>query len=318
MALISTTEQARQYVNINFINENASLPNITRAERRFIKPILGDTLYETMLAYTSGDNDKDALLALIRQALAPLAYWLELPTLHAELTESGLRTFANDNYQPAHRWEYEEVKAQLEEDGCWGIEYLLEYLIKNKTTFSWDLPDKFKSLFSSADDFNTYYTLQQPFRTYQSLRPIIQQIVDQYITTSIGDEFYEELRSKTSPNTEETVAIDLLKKAVANLTIMRAVAVLSVKFGADGFTVTLGSNTEKPAQGQQNSTDNQLSLLMRECERTGETYLMRLKEYLNKNASNSLFTTYKDSEYYSDPTVTKTDINETLKGGFVM
>lgn len=321
MALINTNSQAKQYVKVLFTNNETAIPNMTKAERRFIVPILGNDLYDELLTHVeeSGtDADLETLLDKVRQALAPLAYWIDLPTIQSQITDAGIRTISNDNMQAAHRWEYEEIKAGLEEDGCWGLEYLLAFLFANASTYSWEPASEYDLIFKHAQEFQKYYPLYQPYRTFQSLRPVIKQIIDQYIISEIGQAFYEELIAEASPSAEQAAAIELIKQAVANLTVMRAVAVLSVKFGADGFTVTLGANTEKPDQGRQHANDNQLSLLLKECQRTGESYLLRLSDYLDATASASIFQTYFASEKYKDPNAVVTDPNSLRKGIFGM
>lgn len=301
MPLITTIAQVIEFVKVSYSNAASSLPNQLRAERRFLIPVLGEDLYNNLVANIT-DDTYDDLLYKCRSVSAPLSYWLELATIQAQITDAGVATFENENKRAAHRWEYEEIKQQLEEDGMYAIEDLLKYLFENAATYNWTPSDEFNIIFKSADDFKKYYpTLSQPYRVFQSMRVLMQQVQDQYMIPLLGEDFFIELRDVASATTEEAKAIVLIKKAVANLTIARAIETLSVRFSNDGFTVLLSSPQEKPAQGQQQAPDNQLRVAMERAGTSGDTYLLQLKEYLNETASDSVFSTYYESDKYTAP-----------------
>jgi hypothetical protein len=313
MPLITTISEVKDYVKVNFTNERSSLPNMTRAEERFLLPILGQTLYNAVIAVPTASPVTDELITYCKYAVAPLAYLLELPFIQTQLTDTGLRTAENENYTAAHKWEFEKIAAALEEDGCWALERLIKYLYANASTYSWTPTDEYKIIFKHAEEFKKYFPLHQPFRTFENLRPLITQIQDQYIITSIGETFFEELRTYAAADANTLKAILLLKKAVANLTIMRAVEVMSVRVTREGFTVQL-SDSETASTAQANAPENQLSMTRNQCQLNGESYLNELKEFLNDTATASVFATYFDSDYYTDPTATVTDQNTNRKG----
>jgi hypothetical protein len=312
MPLITTISEVKEYVKVNFTNSSSSLPYMTKAEERFLLPILGPTLYAAVMADTP-DAAYDQLITYCKYAVAPLAYLLELPFIQTQLTDSGLRTAENENYTAAHKWEYEKVAAGLEEDGCWALERLIKYLFDNASTLSWSPSDEYKIIFQSAAEFKKFYPLHQPFRTFESLRPLITQIQDQYIIASIGDDFFEELRVYAGADANHLKAIVLIKKAVANLTIMRAVEVMSVRVTREGFTVQL-SDSETASTAQANAPENQLSMTRNQCQLNGESYLNELKEFLNETATASVFAAYFGSDNYTDPTVEVEDQNTNRKG----
>jgi len=301
MALINDIETVRANgVNVMFINDDSVIADMLGAEERFIVPVLGETLYND-LNDNIADPDYADLLAKVRRALAPLAYWSDLPNIQSVITDRGAAAFASQNMVSSPRWAFYELRETLADKGCYALERLIQYLFDNKTDLNWTLPSPFKIIFLTGDEFYNFFPVYQPHRTFLNFRPIIKQVEDQYIRTSIGDLFFEELRDKANPSTEDAKAIALIKAAVANLTIKTACEILPVKISANGFTVILRDALDKPWQGEQQAEDTQIGLLYKSVERTGNTYASKLKDYLNENASADLFATYFSSSYYQAP-----------------
>lgn len=316
MALINDIETVRAYgVKVMFINSDDSLADITAAEQRFLVPVLGNTLYDTVSQNAAAPTDEyKTIVDLCKRVVAPLAYWIELPFLQVSLSSKGLGTFSSENMQAAHRWEYEQYREALADKGCHALELLLWHLFDNKAKYSWDLPAEYKGTFFTGKEFSKYYTLYQPYRTFENLRPLVRQVEDQYIKPTIGDDFFDELLGSVIPANPSddqkkiTKAIDLLKKAVANYTIKTAIEVLPVKLSVSGFTVLLEA-TEKTNQGEEAARESLLDKMYASVGKTGDTYLLQLKEYLNTNASDTLFTNFKNSAYYKAPVAAGDEIN---------
>jgi hypothetical protein len=94
---------------------------------------------------------------------------------------------------------------------------------------------------------------------------------------------------------------DLLRKAVANLTISKAVESLSVKVTAFGFTVKMADDTDDPYRQETQATDRQLELKRSSTLETGTRYLRQLKAFLDANATVEIFPDYFASDKYVSP-----------------
>lgn len=328
MPLVSTIQEAKKYLgNISFSSDDASVPYFARSDKRFTIPILGDALYN-ILAATTVASKYLPLLELYKQAAVPLAYWLEMPLKQSIITERGLQTMDTDRMRSAHRWEYEAVKEALEDIGTYALEDMLEYLHRNAAEMdNWKLPEDYKLTFTTGKEFFKFYPLYQPYRTFLSMRPVMRTVEDQYIKESIGEAFFVELRDiviadNDANKKEKNKAVELLKKCVANLTISLSIELLPVKIGPKGFTVTLSDIAEVVKPGEYQAANTQLSLLKNRTQQSGESYLAQLKEFLDTNASTSLFATYKASSYFTAAAVkaetAESDINANLKGGFIL
>lgn len=321
-ALITTVQEVIDNgVRVNNINDDSNIVDILPAQLMFIKPVLGTELYNELVA-TPGDYAD--LMPYVKRALAPLAYWLELANIQAQITDKGLSVSSSNNADAAHKWEYETIRESLEVKGCFQLEQLLEYLSIPEITaaFDWSIPEEYNLIFKTGKDFNIYFTIYQPFRTFFSLRPFVEQVQDEFIRTTVGDDFFEEMRDLVLPanktswsgdHKKQAEALRLIKKSVALLTIARSVDLLPVKISSNGFTVSLRDAIDKPNPQDQQAPDTQLYNLKQSAQNIGETYLLQLSDYLNKYATDSLFSTYKSSDYYKAPvTEAYVDPNSTL------
>lgn len=317
-SLINNKETVRLYVRINYINDISSLPDFQLAAEKYLIPIIGQALYDDLLAQVIAfevpaegeepvDIDDVDLVGKCRAVIAPLGYLMELATIHTQITDSGLRTASTETLQAAHRWEYNKVEEHLIEKGSFAIESLLKYLFKEKDDYTdWTDSDEYKDLssiiFQIASEFNKYFRVQHPYRVWWELRPLIREVEDFYIIPTIGEDFYTELKEDADPGADEIKAIELIKKAVAQLTIVKAIEKLSVRITPNGFTILISAgNSDAANSGDHPQRDPQLSLLYESCERSGSAYLLQLQEYLNSKASDSVFQSYYESDKYEAP-----------------
>lgn len=320
MPLFKTIQEIAQYVTISNASTSSNvMPKQRGAEEDYIKPVLGDDLFASLQdQVTSGTITDTDLMDKVRAALAFLVYYKELPLMHTIITESGLRSVTNDKIQGAYRYQYEQTRQHLENEGLSGLEKLYEYLMANPTKYSaWQTSDAYKrlnkNLIKTGKDFSSYYFLFQPHRTFFALQPVMQEVEDFYIKSIVDDTFFDYLKSVADPSTEEKTVIDYLKKAVANLTIHKSITKLAVKIRPEGFTVQLASPDRSPAF-ENNAGAAQLEQLHQDTYRDGNVYLNKAKTYLNSNASASVFGNYFSSAFYQSPDTPVTDPNDCIRG----
>jgi hypothetical protein len=320
MLLTNDKNLVKEFVKINFINSTSSFPNWENAADRYLRPIIGDALYEAVSDYDDTATDAQKELKKKCQAVvAPLAYLIELPAIHAQLTDSGLRVISTENMPAAHKWEFNEIKEWLKESGAFAIEALLRYLFKNKGDYeAWTDSEEYKQVnalvFKTGEEFKRYFNVAEPHRVFWELKPLIKEVEDFYIESAIGEAFYTELKGKAAPSAEEAKALELIKKAVAQLTIVKAVEKLTVKITERGFTVLISAgNPDAANSGDAQAQGYGLSMLHDSCEKTGDAYLLKLKEYLNATASADVFKTFFESDPYVAPTVVAENPNKCRK-----
>ena len=322
MPLFKTIQEIAQYVTISSASTASPLPKQRLAEEEYIIPVLGNELFTSLQdEVTSGPIVNTALLDKVRMALSFLIYYKELPLMHTIITDSGLRTVTNDKIQGAYRYQYEQTRQHLENEGLAGLERLYEYLLANADNFpTWEASEAFarlnKNLIKTGKEFTSFYYLFQPNRTFFALQPVMQEVEDFYIKPMVGTAFFNFIRNTASLSVAETMVSDLLKKAVANLTIHKAIAKLAVKVRPEGLTVMLGSSERNPAN-ETNAGSDQLSLLFNETYKDGNAYLNKAKAVLNNFASAEVFSDYFLSSYYLDPAIYIEDANDYNTGIYV-
>lgn len=289
-------------VKVMFFNNESSIADMDAAEERFIIPVLGKELYDILIAELDVTNSDYAdLIKAAQRAVVPLAYWLDLPNIQSQISDRGAGTFSSENMQPLHKWEYERLLASLEDKGCFALEAMLTHLNEKAIFYDWTKPDKYNSIFLTGTELSDYFTLSQPHRVFESLRPVVKKVEDQYIRRSIGKEFYNTLIAKNDPDDDEKELIEILKNAVANLTIKTACEELPARITPAGFTVLLGTSTDKPNEGESSAPDNLLSILNTTTWQSGNSYLDEARILLNTKASESVFADYFTSKYYTAP-----------------
>lgn len=315
MPLFKTITELASFVQVSSASAASPLPQQRSAEREYIIPVLGQKLFDQLQTQvTSGPITYAPLLEKVRAALAPLIYFKNLPLMHTIITETGLRTVTNDKIQGAYRYQYEDVKNHLENEGMANMEVLLKYLQDGATSntggtaqpwyAAWQESDAYKQLnkniISSGTDFRKYYFLYQPHRTFFALQPVLTEAEDLYIAQAVGSSFYNKLKKGDYTGDDTDAVKESIKKAVANLTISKAITKLSVKVRPEGFTVML-SSAENDKAGETSATIAQLELLRNETYRDGNKYLNDAKAILNSKASATVFPEYFNSDKYVSP-----------------
>jgi hypothetical protein len=321
MPLINSTDivTLRKYVRMSHTATAVkSMPDLDAAERKFLIPILTEEVFDELQEHVTNNTLPDEwkkLLNFCRAAVAPLAVWLDLPFIQSDLSDGGLKS--DDN--AAHQWEYREIEKALVNKGMAALEDLIEHLLKHGDDYSWVNEKTKESFFRTGTDMSPRYVwLSQPNLTFQQLIPLMREVEDHFIKPVIGLEFFEELRDKEEPNKEEEVAIELIKKAIAQYTVVRAVERMPVKITPFGLMATLQNNTEA-SNVEKPADKGQLDTFRASAQREADSYFLQLTTFLNTNASTTIFLTYYSGVYYKAPvTEEPVDPYSELTGVFPM
>lgn len=141
MALIITTEQLQSYLKIDLTNQIESLtPFIEDAEKDYIRPILGDALFDALDEYVNAEapttnEDYEALLPYVRNALAKFVFLLGGPSLDIRISEAGFVVTMNSNFAPASKERVANLMDSVRELGWKRIEDLQKFLFTNKADY---------------------------------------------------------------------------------------------------------------------------------------------------------------------------------------
>lgn len=317
MALVNNINDiASAGLKISFSSNNARLPDFEYYEQMYLVPLLGSSLYNVLV--TSGvPNTHTRLRILALRASVSLAYWHELPFQHGNISDTGVFVITNENHSAAPRWVFEKMRESLAEKGLTAIELMLQELHQNKATFNWEPPAEHKdSCFLHAAQFNQFVRLHQPYRTFDTLRPLVRQVEEEHLHNAMGASFYKALLTSTEEASQALVL--LIRKAVAQLTLKAALAVLPVRIGVEGVTVFLRDNNDTPQQGRSNAPSETLNLAYKNADENGRSYLIDAISFLRANASATVFADYFNSSYYRAPNSPQQTIDNSQQNMFVL
>ena len=301
MPSITNLLQFKSYVPVNFTStQTATMPNMEVADEDILWPVLGEAFYNTILA--SSDAKYDRLKELARRAVAPLALMKSLAIKQVKVSDMGLHSVQTADAMPAPRWAFKELENSLANDGTKALEKLWEYLYVQDNTFGWTNPHPYRTMFAGGKVFSYYYYLHQPNRLFASLLPLIAEVEEHYLFVAIGKDFAIGLRDKVSPTALELQAFNLIRHAVANLTIFVACKKLAINIGPNGFNILFGDGGDTYDKGKSDSSNTEKQALAVQCENDGLRWLGQLKALLNTNASTTVFATYFTSSLYKSPT----------------
>ena len=284
MPLISTIEEIQAVLPklISTTSETSTLPNFGHTEDKYIVPIIGATLYNTLVTnYNASTLDADEIILVnkLRRAIVPYAFLDDLGLYILMLQDSGAKKISQGGTEPVRGWEVQELKTTLIKKATEGIEHSLNYLFENKIIYpEWTSSPEYVKLktllLKSGTEFNDNYTLFQPQRTYFIMRGIMNDVQLLYLEESIGKELLEYLRDAPIPTADEKVCISLLKKSLAFFTVAKACKHFSVSFSDGGFTI-LGEKSTNALENQMNqAADLQLlEMKIKECLMEGDSYL---------------------------------------------
>lgn len=317
--LIDNITRAKKYVRLPFINNTTELADFVAAQKRYILPILGKPLYTTVETEAVGNGTPSTLLDAVLRAVAPLAYAIDLPNMNIKISDVGVGQTSTDNFTPAPRWAFLQLREMLFDKGADGLEELLILLNEDKPEgVTWAIPDTFNTVIKTGKEFTTFYPIYQPYRTFESLRPVVKLVTDETIIPAIGEPFLTALLAKASPSADEKAAMLLIKKCVAQLTIAKAAAMLPVRISAEGWTVALLQNNEQNNQGQAQAPAIQMQAMTDAAKASGEGYLQSLFRLLNTKAASNVFAEYFTSDLYKAPTtVIEAPFNENSNSFFL-
>ncbi len=311
MALLTTITELRAALPSLFsrLSQNANLPNIGKAQRKHINGILGNDLVddlETKYKNNGLSDDEKELLKLIQLPLAAYAVLDDMAFLHVIVADGGIFTAGTDKLQPAHRWEYLELKNTLQDYAIDGIEDLLAYLYDKKADFPlWADSPEFTELDSyiikTGTDFSKYYTLYSPLYTFWALKPLLLDVEENYLAGTFGRDLLAWIKNHdkievTVPGGGLVDVKKLVKKAAAFLTIKHACEHFTPRLDKNGFTVVQTGNVDDNSNdGFTAATQQQVQQKKITCDKEGQNYLSKSAFYLLNVADGIYSADFDDS-----------------------
>jgi hypothetical protein len=315
MALIKTIEEFRKHVRVNKSTPlETIMPDILLVERDQIKKHLGPEFYKELHGkYTDGtltDLQKE-LLELVQFALANLAMLSYMAVNQVQLSDAGFIK----SEQAAFRYQVRELKLNFIAKGYNGLESVLEFLEEHKNHLDfakWATSSAavvFRQFFiNSAAEFSKEYNINGSRLTYLSLLSIIRKVEPFLLEPVLGPAFYGELKAEIlsgEVKPENTEVLErFIRPAVAHFTVVKALPERSFKFTGESVTLNLEELVDDTSRGTSVNADAFIGEKIKQAFQDGQAYLVKLKDYLNQNATAEKYPTYFTSSLYTPPTDT--------------
>lgn len=316
MSIFKTTDSLRDYIEVSVsLSLEDILPSINQASQTYILPILGKVQYDAVMSACEGaasdedlTNDMKPLVNKVRLPLANYALAVAIPRLQTMISSAGVQINSNNSQKTAFGWQVKQAVESYLKAGDAAADALLDWLEENKLTYTdWAESSAytvFKNCFvNTTAIFQAIRSINGSRKMFLQMKPYMEYIQDKHIKGTIGKEYYDELLAEIASGeiTEENVVIlDMIRKAVVNLASSVAAGEMSVSLDADGILVKSSSNADdNPQKG--NATEQRLGMLVNTWREMGESYLRELSDFLNSEATASVYATYFESSKYVSP-----------------
>lgn len=295
-------EEVRNYIAISSSMKFEHVePHIDNAERDFIKPLLGDSLYAELQDFYDimpVDNPTEVqiatkeLLQLVQRSLIHLAYWIGFDFLNVEVSDSGFRRIESDKVKGLYRYQEENLRAYFKTNGFNGLDDALEFIDENIVSFNeFKLSPNWTQLkqafIPDTKTFDGIYGINNSRLTFLRLKQFMKINEDFEIKKALGETIYNYMKAQMvldAPEAKAKALLPYIQKPLAYL----SVADLMLESGADlsekglyfSQTVsTTNNDTEvKPAD------KDRVVALANKNRLIGSTYLEALKRYLVDHA----------------------------------
>jgi len=332
--LINSTEELKEYLSVvDGFTFDVLKPSIRLAQNRYIKKIVGPTLFNKMLnEFQDGEGEgegegeesilipiekREELLDLVKHSLAFLAFQNYVDVNQLNISDSGIHITSSDHQKTAFRWQIQDLKNHLLDTAYNNIELLMDFLNANIDIFEdWKESDLFlkKSnlICFNSQSFQKGYNINNQRLTFMAYLPKIEYVEDMIVSNMLCN-YYDELLNKLHKKQKvddayptlselELKVVDALQKGIAKLAVSFGVHEFSVEqsvFGVIQKNVEDRSGTEsfRPANNQSKE------IIASSMKREGQEYLDKAMKIIKSNLDE--FSTYKESPCYVEDSKAK-------------
>ena len=318
--LIDNLSQVLTAASINVSNSIENwFPYIDEAQETFIKPVLGNLLYnqlQDMMALDPVPPDEGTttenlavLLAMLRKPLALYALWLGADEFGVSISSQGIQVIETPTHKTAPQYRVQNLKENWIRRANTSLDLVLKFLDEHKEDYPGYEPQDADLFIRGTLEFNSEVDIRESRRVFVSLKPIIRSVEKKYIRPTLSAEFFDELKtawkSDDDLTTAQLVLLDLIRPALAHLTIARALLEISIDILDWGIFDTAG-NTFANVSSKQASNKDRISIMAEANQRDGESELKALQQYLDETASEDVYPAYFHSTRYAGKAIAET------------
>ncbi|MDX5394829.1 MAG: hypothetical protein LPK21_01400 [Hymenobacteraceae bacterium] len=299
------------------------LGDIMLVEDEHITKYLGQNYYEQLHERYNSETPaftslEQRLLDHLQAAISNLAQESYLDLNQVQISSSGIRIISNDREKTAFKWQIDNLRQSFLKKGYNQLERVLAFLEDHRESLefaAWAASPAstvFHQYFiNTAAEFSAEYNIDNSRLTYLALLPILKKQERFLVEPVVGPALFEELKTQIKDRslTEENEKLlqDFIRPALAHLVVCKAAVENSFKLTSRGLELTYGRQDDRILEKGE-ADDQKLNLKIKEAHQDGQAFLVKLRNYLNENASEEKFTAYFNSAIYIAPGTEPKDV----------
>ena len=310
--LIDNLSQVLTAASINVSNSIENwFPYIDEAQETFIKPVLGNALYDQLQGMMAIDpvpaDDGTAegkladLLGMIRKPLALYALWLGADEFGVSISSQGIQVIETPTHKTAPQYRVQNLKENWIRRANTALDLVLKFLDEHTEDYPGFDPQDADLFIRGTLEFNSEVDIRESRRVFVSLKPVIRSVEKKYIRPTLSAELFDELKmawqSEEALTATQLNLLDLIRPALAHLTMARALIEISIDVLDWGIFDTAG-NTFANVSSKQASNKERIAVMAEANQRDGEAELKALQQFLDETANDDVYPAYFHSTRY--------------------
>lgn len=310
--LIDNLSQVLSAASINVSNTIENwFPYIEEAQETFIKPVLGIGLYEQLQDAMALDpvppddgttlENLAGLLEMVRKPLALYALWLGADEFGVSVSSQGIQVIETPTHKTAPQYRVQNLKENWIRRANTALDLVLKFLDEHRDDYPAYICQDADLFIRNTLEFNSEVDIRESRRVFVALKPVIRSVERKYIRPALSAELFDELKQVLQSNAEmskeQKALMDLIRPALAHLTISRALLEISIDVLDWGIFDTAG-NTFANVSSKQSSNKDRISIMADANQRDGEAELKALQQFLDETASETVYPLYFHSSRY--------------------
>ena len=311
---LKNQDEVKLYVPANVNNDFESIrSSIENAQLLFIKPVLGDQLYNELLELHNGETEPSDLLAEaivhIQRSLAHFAYHIYAPYGQVQITDSGFQIESTQTHKQAFQWMIDKIDEAFLRDGYIHLEELLKFLYANQNEddlSAWISTEEHTTLYRTFIRYTSDCARSLQGRAILNiLRPTIHELeltlIPNSITTDLTDELLDQVKNN-DVTPDNSKLLPFIRRVITHEAIARCYDEFMVEETTNGLILRSLAGTNGDNRKVTPADVERISIAQRKAKEKASAALLELRTYLNKNATSEKYPDYFNSDLYQAPT----------------
>ncbi|WP_314058658.1 DUF6712 family protein [Empedobacter brevis] len=282
MGLIKTKETLTSLLPVDGnVDEKLILRFLDSVEMNKIVSLIGFEFYNKLDQQQEELSDKEKqVLKFFQTASGFFAMIKAAKFLRTKMSNSGLNSTKTTNTEKATWYEFIDTVNAYYEGAYEALDNAFKFMESSLSDFGlWTNSTAYKDyqnlIVNKVSDFQNFYNINESWITFNSLKPLMHEVEEEYIKPFLGDCF-DELKSNSEIK-------KLLVPAIVNYTVAKSA--ITGAFSFEGNLLKL-QWSEFPHQKSVVMDETQRRNFIENREKAGLEYLRKLKKYLIKEKEN--------------------------------